>query len=151
MGVAPIIGIGGITIAPGPRREIAIANRKDLRSGRRGRGRADIILNRVTNIRAVIDVVGDPVSIDVDNCAVKEDPVVIDIASEVGLNVKESMMNRYDLYTADEIFLTGTAAEVIAVVEMDKRKIGRGKPGKVTRDLEKRYRAIAESTGEPIK
>lgn len=77
--------------------------------------------------------------------------VVMGIAREQGMEVRESMMNRYDLYTADEVFLTGTAAEVIGVVKIDRRKIGAGKPGPVTRDLEKRFRAFASSCGEVIR
>lgn len=76
--------------------------------------------------------------------------VVMRIAAESGLDVGESMMNRYDLYTADEVFLTGTAAEVIGVIEIDKRRIGNGEPGKMTRALEKKFRKFAKSTGVPI-
>jgi branched-chain amino acid aminotransferase len=75
---------------------------------------------------------------------------VMDIAKSEGFDVREEVMTRYDLYTADEVFLTGTAAEVIAVSVFDARKIGDGKPGKVTRRLETLYRKMAESTGYPI-
>ncbi len=75
---------------------------------------------------------------------------VMRIAAESGYDVGEEMMNRYDLYTADEVFLTGTAAEVIGVVNIDKREIGDGKPGPVTKMLEKNFRKFAKSTGEPI-
>jgi len=61
--------------------------------------------------------------------------VVIRLAKQNGYTVREENLTRYDLYTADEIFLTGTAAEVIGVVEIDGRQIGEGKPGPVTRDL----------------
>jgi branched-chain amino acid aminotransferase len=50
-------------------------------------------------------------------------------------------MNRYDLYTADEVFLTGTAAEIIAISKLDGRSIGTGASGPVTRDLATRFRA----------
>jgi branched-chain amino acid aminotransferase len=76
--------------------------------------------------------------------------VVMDLAAREGYTVKEATMSRYDLYTADEVFLTGTAAEVIGVVDIDKRQIGSGKPGKVTRHLEACYRELANSTGTPI-
>lgn len=76
--------------------------------------------------------------------------VVMRIGRESGLDVLESMMNRYDLYTADEVFLTGTAAEVIGVVDIDKRKIGCGKPGPVTKALESKFRKFAKVSGEPI-
>lgn len=60
---------------------------------------------------------------------------VIDLAREAGLTVEERTMDRHDVYTAEECFLTGTAAEVIPVVECDGRPIGTGKPGPITRDL----------------
>lgn len=74
----------------------------------------------------------------------------MELADEMGIDVCEDVMSRYDLYTADEVFLTGTAAEIIAVVEIDGRKIGSGKPGKTTRDLETAFRAFANSNGTPI-
>jgi branched-chain amino acid aminotransferase len=48
------------------------------------------------------------------------------------------------------VFLTGTAAEVIPVVRIDRRRIGTGRPGPVTRDLERRFHQYASSTGVPI-
>lgn len=51
---------------------------------------------------------------------------------------------------ADEVFLTGTAAEVIAVIEVDGRVIGTGKPGKVTNDLLKTFRKIVEQDGTKV-
>jgi branched-chain amino acid aminotransferase len=50
-------------------------------------------------------------------------------------------MNRYDLYTADEVFLTGTAAEIVAISRLDGRSIGSGSAGPVTRELATRFRA----------
>ena len=64
---------------------------------------------------------------------------VIELAERAGYEVKESPMARYDLYTADEFFLTGTAAEIISVVEMDKRQIGDGLPGRITKELAQLY------------
>lgn len=75
---------------------------------------------------------------------------VMKLAPEVGLTVKELPMTRYDIYTADEVFLTGTAAEVIGVVEVDRRKIGTGRPGKLTRKLESLYHKMAATTGYPV-
>ena len=75
---------------------------------------------------------------------------VMHIAAEQGYKVRESTMSRYDLYTADEVFLTGTAAEVISVVEIDRRMIGNGKPGETTKKLEKSFRKYARSVGTPI-
>jgi len=67
---------------------------------------------------------------------------VIELAREAGYPVVERTMDRYDVYTADECFLTGTAAELIPVVECDGRPIGAGKPGPVTRDLLQRFRNL---------
>lgn len=75
---------------------------------------------------------------------------VMMLAAEAGFVVREKMMTRYDLYTADEVFLTGTAAEVIGVVGIDRRVIGDGKPGKVTRQLEARFKEFAGKNGTPI-
>ena len=72
---------------------------------------------------------------------------VIELAREAGYDVTESPMARYDLYTADEVFLTGTAAEIISVVEIDKRPIGDGKPGKITNCLATLYSDYAKSNG----
>ena len=67
---------------------------------------------------------------------------VIELGREAGLTVVERAMDRHDVYTADECFLTGTAAEVIPVVECDGRPIGTGKPGPITRDLLIRFHAL---------
>ena len=68
---------------------------------------------------------------------------VIELARDAGYGVEELPLNRYDLYTADEVFLTGTAAEVIGVSRLDGRTIGTGSTGPVTRDLAARFRALA--------
>ena len=67
---------------------------------------------------------------------------VIDLARESGLKVHERTMDRHDIYVADECFLTGTAAEVIPVVDCDGRAIGTGRPGPITQDLRKRFHAL---------
>ncbi|MCX5675711.1 MAG: branched-chain-amino-acid transaminase [Planctomycetota bacterium] len=64
---------------------------------------------------------------------------IIDIARNAGIEVREENLTRQDLYTADECFLTGTAAEVVPVVEIDKRTIGEGKPGLVTKRLAEEF------------
>lgn len=66
--------------------------------------------------------------------------VIIELAKEKGYQIEETPFTRHDVYTADEVFLTGTAAEVIAVVDVDGRTIGSGKPGKVTDDLLEAFR-----------
>jgi branched-chain amino acid aminotransferase len=71
--------------------------------------------------------------------------VVIDLATRAGYSVEESMMNRYDIYTADEAFLTGTATEIVAMRQFDGRIIGSGKAGPVTRDLRTRFQALVRS------
>jgi branched-chain amino acid aminotransferase len=75
---------------------------------------------------------------------------VIDLAREDGLTVTEPDITRYDLFNADECFLTGTGAEIIAVVKIDGRVIGNGKPGPVTNSLIQRYRELTRASGEPI-
>jgi len=67
------------------------------------------------------------------------------LATEMGVQVREELMTRYDLYIAEECFLTGTAAEIIPVVKIDGRTIGTGKPGKITLDLLKRYRDLTRN------
>ncbi len=67
---------------------------------------------------------------------------VIDIAIEMGIKVVQRVMDRYDVYTADECFLTGTAAEVIPVVECDARPIGTGVVGPITKKLHARFHAL---------
>ena len=73
---------------------------------------------------------------------------VIDIATELGVPLQESDMTRYDIWCADECFLTGSGAEVIPVVKLDGRVIGSGKPGPIThRVLEAfRRRVLIEGT-----
>lgn len=68
--------------------------------------------------------------------------VVIELASAAGHRVREEVLNRYDVYTADEAFFTGTAAEVAPIREVDGRPIGAGRPGPVTRDLRARFAAL---------
>lgn len=75
---------------------------------------------------------------------------VIDIARAAGITVNEPNLTRYDLYIADECFLTGTGAEIIPVTKIDGRVIGNGKPGPATRSLVAKYHALTQSSGEPI-
>lgn len=67
--------------------------------------------------------------------------VVMELAARVGIPVREPNLTRYDLFTADECFLTGTAAEIVPVVNIDGRTIGTGKPGPVTLKLLELFRA----------
>ena len=72
------------------------------------------------------------------------------LARQRGYEVRECTLTRYDLYTADEMFLTGTAAEIISVVDMDRRVIGTGKPGRRTLDLTAAFRELANRSGTPV-
>ncbi len=59
-------------------------------------------------------------------------------------------MTRFDIYTADECFLTGTAAEVIPAVELDHRLIGNGSPGPVTARFIEAFRALTRNSGTSV-
>jgi len=72
---------------------------------------------------------------------------VIRLARGVGLSVEETTLTRHDIYVADECFLTGTAAEVIAVVSLDGRTIGDGKPGPITQDLRRGFQSLTQGNG----
>ncbi|MGQ0702577.1 MAG: branched-chain-amino-acid transaminase [Gemmatimonadales bacterium] len=65
--------------------------------------------------------------------------VVMELALEAGYGVKEEVLNRFDIYTADEAFLTGTASEIAPIRSYDGRPIGLGRSGPITRDLMKRF------------
>jgi branched-chain amino acid aminotransferase len=67
---------------------------------------------------------------------------VMELARSANYEVLEVTLTRHDVYTADEVFLTGTAAELIPVVEVDARSIGSGKPGPVFIDLRKRFQSL---------
>ena len=67
---------------------------------------------------------------------------IIDLAKEAKIVVREETLTRHDAYTADEVFLTGSGAEVIPVVKIDNRVIGDGKPGPMTKQLTKRFHEL---------
>ncbi|HLZ34516.1 MAG TPA: branched-chain amino acid transaminase [Nitrospira sp.] len=67
---------------------------------------------------------------------------VIDLAREQGIAVTEERFTRDEMYIADEVFVTGTAAELTPVREIDNRRIGTGKPGPITLALQKRFFSI---------
>jgi len=75
---------------------------------------------------------------------------VMAMASELGYPVEEGVFTLHDVYTADECFLTGTAAEVIPVIMADARSIGTGTPGPMTTNLINRFRELTVSTGTLI-
>jgi branched-chain amino acid aminotransferase, group I len=76
--------------------------------------------------------------------------VAIELAEKNGLIVEERDLTRYDIVTAEECFLTGTAAEIISAVELDRRPIGTGQPGPVTLKLIEEFRKLTQTTGTPI-
>ncbi len=76
--------------------------------------------------------------------------VVMELAREAGLAVAEPNLTRYDLFNADECFLTGTGAELVPVVKIDGRVIGAGEPGPLTRQLTSQYHALTKVSGESI-
>ena len=76
--------------------------------------------------------------------------VVRELVETAGLGWREERLGRYDLFTADECFLTGTGAELVPVVSLDGRAIGSGRPGAVTRQLASGLRALAEREGSPV-
>jgi branched-chain amino acid aminotransferase len=76
--------------------------------------------------------------------------VVFELARQLGIEIREENMTRYDIYTADECFLTGTAAEIIPAVQLDARLVHDGKPGPVTRRLTELFRELTRTTGTPI-
>jgi branched-chain amino acid aminotransferase len=75
---------------------------------------------------------------------------VIELAEQFGVKVSEPNLTRYDLFNADECFLTGTGAEIMPVIKIDGRIIGSGKPGPLTRKLVDAYHALTKVSGEPI-
>ena len=75
---------------------------------------------------------------------------VMELAETAGLKVAEPNLTRYDVFNADECFLTGTGAELIPVTKVDGRVIGGGKPGPVTKKLVEEYHALTKVSGEPI-
>jgi branched-chain amino acid aminotransferase len=74
----------------------------------------------------------------------------IEIANTSGYRVEETNLTLFDVYTADEAFLTGTGAEMISMCKLDGRLIGEGKPGPITKKLVQKFHARTKSEGVPI-
>lgn len=70
---------------------------------------------------------------------------VIDLGTSLGFKMHQAALTRYDLYNADECFMTGTGAEVIPVVRIDQRVVGNGKPGEITKKLIKKFKDLVMS------
>ena len=75
---------------------------------------------------------------------------IIKLADRLGFEVKEVVFSRHDVFNADECFLTGTAAEIIPVIKVDRRPIGNGKPGKITKRLMAAFRELVRREGVAI-
>jgi branched-chain amino acid aminotransferase len=71
----------------------------------------------------------------------------IELAKTMGIETKEELFTVYDIYTSKECFLTGTAAEIVPVAELDGRTIGDGKPGTFTRQLTELFHKLTQSEG----
>ncbi|MEA3163829.1 MAG: branched-chain amino acid aminotransferase [Verrucomicrobiota bacterium] len=76
--------------------------------------------------------------------------VVFELTEKLEIPAVECELTTYDVYTADECFLTGTAAEVIPAVQLDRRLIGNGQPGPITLKFIESYRELTRTTGTPI-
>lgn len=75
---------------------------------------------------------------------------VLQLAGPLGIEVKEELFTRHDLYISDECFLTGTAVELIPVIKVDGRKIGDGVPGDVYKQLRAAFRDLTRADGPQI-
>jgi branched-chain amino acid aminotransferase len=76
--------------------------------------------------------------------------LMFDLAREMGREIRETNVTRYDLFVADELFCTGSGAEVVPISEVDGRKIGSGRVGPVTSEFIKHFREKTQNTGVPI-
>ena len=76
--------------------------------------------------------------------------LMFDLAREMGREIREVNLTRYDLFVADELFLTGTGAEVVPINEIDGRTIGTGRVGAVTQEFIKHFRQRTQNSGTPI-
>ncbi len=76
--------------------------------------------------------------------------VVVEIIKKLEIPFEETNIGLYDLYTADELFVTGTAAEIAPIVKIDGRIVGDGKPGRITKMLIQEFKKVTQSEGVPI-
>ena len=76
--------------------------------------------------------------------------VVFELAAEMDLPLKEELLTLYDVYSAEECFLTGTGAEIVPVVRVDGREIGDGLPGPITKRLMARFKEVTVTESVPV-
>jgi branched-chain amino acid aminotransferase len=69
----------------------------------------------------------------------------MELARKASITVQETALTRFDVYGADECFLSGTGAEIISVIKVDGRSIGTGKPGPITKQLRERFHQLVRS------
>jgi len=72
---------------------------------------------------------------------------VIEVAQNMGMRVEEAVLTRHDVYNAEEVFLTGTAAEIVPIIKVDNRSIGTTKPGSRTIELLRHFRTLTTTDG----
>ncbi len=94
------------------------------------------------------DVIVTPPSINILKGITRE--AVFEIAEEFEIPIVERGCTLHEFYNAEEVFLTGTGAEIVPVVEIDGRRIGNGKPGEVTKRILSRFRELTQTEGVPI-
>jgi branched-chain amino acid aminotransferase len=75
---------------------------------------------------------------------------LLELAGEARIPAREQRLTRFDVYTADECFLSGTGAEVMPIAEVDGRKIGTAPPGPVTKQLSDAFHALVRREGDPV-
>jgi branched-chain amino acid aminotransferase len=75
---------------------------------------------------------------------------MFDLARAMGREIKEVNLTRYDLFVADEIFATGSGAEVVPISEVDGRKIGLGRVGPITEEFIRHFKVKTQNTGVSI-
>ncbi|HNS31729.1 MAG TPA: branched-chain-amino-acid transaminase [bacterium] len=73
-----------------------------------------------------------------------------ELCSRLKLEFREINLTRYDIFNADEAFLSGTAAEIVPVVSLDRRIIGSGKPGEITKSIGREFRLLTHTDGVPV-
>ncbi len=74
----------------------------------------------------------------------------IEIAQDLGYPMRETDIGLFDLYTADEVFVTGTAAEIAPIATVDGRPLGDGSVGTITKELMHRFGELTQTEGTPI-